>query len=247
MDVRMAAAIADDTVDVAAYCRAHQISRQTFYKWRARFRVEGVAGLTERSRRPHRVANLTDAGLQDLVVATRKALADDGADCGPDPIRWALLTQGVAPLSTATVSRILVRRGLVVPCPARRPKSADRRFTASRPNEMWQSDWTQLMLADGSEAAIAGSLDDHSRLLTGIGAAAGEGTGELVWAVMSAAIAGHGIPMSSLTDNGMCYSMARRGKQATFEANLAALGCTSIASRPTTRRPAARSNGSGRR
>ena len=52
---------------------------------------------------------------------------------------------------------------------------------------------------------------------------------------MLAAISGYGIPMASLTDNGLCYSTKHRGdgwKPAAFETNLAALGCHSIASTP---------------
>jgi hypothetical protein len=99
---------------------------------------------------------------------------------------------------------------------------------------MWQSDWTGWRLADGRPVAIAGTLDDHSRLLVGIAAGSGDGTGELVWAVMTDAIGGYGVPMSSLTDNGSCYSNRHRPghRPAAFEANLAALGCQSIASTP---------------
>ena len=44
MDVRMASALAGAVPNVAVFCRAQGISRQTFYKWRARFAVEGVQG-----------------------------------------------------------------------------------------------------------------------------------------------------------------------------------------------------------
>ncbi len=99
---------------------------------------------------------------------------------------------------------------------------------------MWQSDWTEWHLGDDRAVAIAGTLDDHSRVLVGIGAGSGDGNGELVWAVMAAAICAYGVPMSSLTDNGLCYTTARRAdhKPAAFQANLAALGCQSIASSP---------------
>ena len=100
---------------------------------------------------------------------------------------------------------------------------------------MWQSDWTGWHLAGGRPVAIAATLDDHSRLLVGIGAGTGDGTSELVWAVMAAAIGAYGVPMSSLTDNGLCYTTTHRGRgwrPAAFEANLAVLGCRSIASTP---------------
>jgi transposase InsO family protein len=238
MDVRMAAALPDGVGDVAAFCRAQGISRESYYKWRRRFELEGLDGLRDRSRRPVSSPAATPAEVEELIVRARKQLADGGEFNGPASIRDRLISEGTVDASVvpsrATIARILARRGQVRPQPRKRPRSSYRRFQAARPNEMWQSDWTEWRLADGRPVAIAGTLDDHSRLLTGLQAGTGDGTGELVWAVMAAAISAYGIPMSSLTDNGMCYSNKHRAdhRPARFEANLAALGCQSIASTP---------------
>jgi transposase InsO family protein len=242
MDVRMAAALAQGVDDVAGFCRAQGISRQSYYKWKKRFENEGLDGLRDRSRRPERVRNATPAEVEDAIVRARKELADVGEFNGPFSIAERLAAQGVMPLpSRATIARILSRRGLVRPQPRKRPRSSYRRFQAARPNEMWQSDWTEWHLSDGAggrrrrPVAIAATLDDHSRMLVGIGVGSGDGNGELVWAVMAAAIGVHGVPMSSLTDNGLCYSTWHRGPDVAptaFQANLAALGCQSIASSP---------------
>src|SRR3954451_2296324 len=239
MDVRMAAALANGVDDVAAFCRAQQISRQTYYKWKKRFELEGLDGLRDRSRRPGVIPIATPAEVEDAIVRVRKELAEAGEFNGPFSIADRLAAEGVRPVpSRATIARILSRRGQVRPQPRKRPRSSYRRFEAGRPNEMWQSDWTEWQLSDRDgirrPVAIAGTLDDHSRLLVGIGAGSGDGNGELVWAVMSAAISVHGVPMSSLTDNGSCYSNKHRAdhRPARFEANLAALGCQSIASTP---------------
>jgi transposase InsO family protein/transposase-like protein len=235
MDVRMAAALAQGVDDVAAFCRAQGISRQSYYKWKKRFELEGLDGLRERTRRPGSIPIATPVEVEDAIVLARKELADAGEFNGPFSIAGRLAAHGVAPVpSRATIARVLARRGLVRPQPRKRPRSSYRRFQAARPNEMWQSDWTLWHLFDGRPVAIAGTLDDHSRLLVGIGAGSGDGTAELVWAVMVAAIGGYGVPMSSLTDNGLCYTTKRRSgmRPAAFEANLAALGCRSIASTP---------------
>jgi transposase InsO family protein len=233
MDVRMATALAGAVGDVSAFCRAQRISRQTFYKWRRRFAEGGVDGLAERSRRPISSPAATPADVEELIVLKRKELAGDGADHGPDSIRWALLADGAARApSRATIARVLTRRGLVVPAPKKRPRASLHRFVYARPNECWQSDWTHYTLADGSPVAIAGSMDDHSRVVTGLDACPGEGTSALVWSVMSQAISAWGVPARSLTDNGLCYSGARRGTQVPFEANLRALGCQPICSSP---------------
>src|SRR3954447_21603483 len=233
MDVRMAAACSGAVKDVAAFCREQQISRKTFYKWRARVAAGGLDGLSERSRRPRRCPTATPAAVEDEIVTVRKELADDGADNGPESIRLELLARGLPAPSRATIARILTRRGLVVPAPRKRPRSSRHRFVYPRPNECWQSDWTGWQLADGSPVAIAGTLDDHSRLLVGIGAGLGDGDGPLVWAVLVAAAGRYGVPQRSLTDNGTCYSTARRGlSPSDFETNLRALGCQPITSTP---------------
>jgi transposase InsO family protein len=237
MDVRMAAASKGAVPNVAAFCREHQISRQTFYKWRRRVAGDGVAGLAERSRRPHTSPRATSPVAEDAVVRVRKQLQDAGLDHGADAIRWYLLDHpdelaGCVGPSRATVHRILVRRGLVSPEPQKRPKSANRRFTFPRPNECWQSDWTGWQLADGSPAAIAGSLDDHSRYVPGLRADAGHGTTELVWDTFLAGVAECGLPAMSLTDNGLVYSGKHRGIEVSFEVNLRALGVRPICSTP---------------
>ena len=233
MDVRMATACAGAVGDVTAFCRAQGISRKTFYKWRRRFAERGVDGLQEYSRRPASSPHATVVQVEDEIVRRRKQLLEDGLDAGPETIRLMLLGDGCAAPSRATIARVLVRRGLVVPAPRKRPRSSLHRFVYARPNECWQSDWTGWWLADGRPVAIAGTLDDHSRLLVGLHAGAGDGTGELVWSVMGTAITCYGVPQRSLTDNGVCYSQARRGgTPAAFEANLRALGCLPITSTP---------------
>ena len=257
MDVRMRAAVADTSLNVAQFCREQGISRQTFYKYRKRFAEGGVGGLADRSRRPHRSPGACPVAVEDLIVTWRKRLEEDGADAGPDSIAWQLERDrqmaAVSRLSGAagaagaggaggaggavvphrsTIARILLRRGLVVPQPRKRPRSSMHRFTYPRPNDCWQSDWTQWHLADGTQVAIAASLDDHSRYLVAITVAVGDATTEQVWQTFTAGFAECGIPARSLTDNGLVYSGKHRGTEVTTERNLRALGVQPIASTP---------------
>src|ERR1700710_2320129 len=97
MDVRMAAALAQGVDDVAAFCRAQGISRESYYKWKRRFETEGLDGLRERSRRPNVVPNATPAEVEDAIVRARKELADAGEFNGPFSIADHLAGQGVSP------------------------------------------------------------------------------------------------------------------------------------------------------
>ena len=51
------------TVRVSELCRRYGVSRKTGYKWLQRYRDEGTAGLTDRSRRPRRMASLTSGSV----------------------------------------------------------------------------------------------------------------------------------------------------------------------------------------
>ena len=168
-----------------------------------------------------------------LVLRRRKQLLEDGRDHGPQSIQWSLQRDETPNVpSRSTIWRILTRHGLITPQPQKRPKSATKRFTFSRPNECWQSDWTGWALADGTSVAIAGSLDDHSRYLAGLQADPGDASSALVWSVILAGITECGVPAMSLTDNGFVYTGKWRGFECSFEANLRALGTTTINSRP---------------
>jgi len=237
MDVRMAAACAALVGNVSAFCREQGISRQSFYVWRARFAAGGgVAALADRSRRPHRCPIATSAVAEDAVLLARKELIDAGLDHGPDAIRWRLVEADelAAVPSRATISRILLRRGVVLPQPAKAPKSKGHRFVYERSNDLWQSDWTEYALREGASVGIAGCLDDHSRYVAALQVQAGAASAEFVWSVMLAGIGECGIPARSLTDNGLVYSTHRREgvEPAAFEANLRALGTQPICSSP---------------
>lgn len=233
MDIRAATALAGQVQNVSAFCRERQISRQTFYKFRARFAREGLDGLQDRSRRPLSCPGQTPAQIEELVLRRRKQLLEQGLDHGSQSIRWSLLRDGHPTVpSPATIWRILTRHGAITPQPRKRPKSATKRFSFDRPNECWQSDWTEWHLADGLAVAIAGSLDDHSRYVVGLTAALGVGTAELVWSVIVDAISECGIPSMSLSDNGITYTGRLHGYEAAFEINLRALGVHTINSAP---------------
>jgi len=135
----------------------------------AHYRAEGDTAFEPRSRRPRSSPTATEPATVDLVLALRKDLAGKGVDAGPHTIAWHLEHHHQVRLSTATISRICTRAGLVTPEPAKRPKSSYVRFQADLPNQTWQSDFThwQLRRRDGTrvEVEILNILDDHSRYL----------------------------------------------------------------------------------
>jgi transposase InsO family protein len=231
MDVRMRAAIASKDLNVAAFCREHGISRQTFYGWRRRYQLEGLDGLELRSRAPKTSPARIAADVEETIVALRKELADLGVDHGPSTIQWHIGRRGLAKVpSEATIWRVLVRRGFVVPAPRKRPKTSFRRFEATAPNELWQADCIDWVIAAGV-VKILSFLDDHSRVALRVKALP-EATSEATWLTFCDAAAGWGIPLGQLSDNGLNFSGRLRGFEVHFERQLRAIGVVPKTSRP---------------
>ncbi len=181
MDVRLRIALASEELNVSAFCREHGVSGQTFYEWRRRYRAEGLPGLEPRARTPRTSPHRLDAETEDAIVSLRKELKGLGVDAGAGTIQWHLGRRGRRSVpSEATIWRVLVRRGFVVPEPRKRPKSSLRRFQAAAPNELWQADCIDWVCATGPVRVLS-FVDDHSRVALRV-KALGEATSEATWA-----------------------------------------------------------------
>lgn len=217
--------VTGEPVNVSLVCRECGITRKTFYKYVARCRVEGLAGFEQRSRRPRSFPRAVPVEIADVVVAERARLVDAGLDHGATTIQWYLgqdpALRGRVP-SVATVHRILQRRGLIEAQPKKRPKSSWRRFEAPAPNEWWQIDATDWVIATGV-ARVFNIIDDHSRLVCR-SRCVKEATGIEAWATFSEAALRWGLPAGMLSDNGLCFSGRLRNMEVMFEANLRDVG-----------------------
>uniref|UniRef100_UPI0007C736FF IS481 family transposase n=1 Tax=Nonomuraea sp. SBT364 TaxID=1580530 RepID=UPI0007C736FF len=206
----------------AEVARTYGVSKGWVSKLVARYRAEGEAAFEPRSRRPKTSPNGIDADTVELIVRLRKELAEQGLDAGPDTIAWHLRQHHQRTVSRATISRHLTRRGLVTPEPKKRPRASYTRFQAELPNETWQADFTHYRLADGTDSEILSWLDDHSRYALSVTAHA-RVTGPIVRTTFRAAVTAHGVPASTLTDNGMVFTTrlaGGRGGRNAFEHDL---------------------------
>lgn len=191
------------------------VSTSWLYELLARYRREGDAVFEPRSRRPASNPNATPPEVVDLIVRLRKELTDQGLDAGPDTIAWHLAHHHDTAVSRATVARHLTARGMVTPEPKKRPKSSYIRFEASMPNECWQADFTHYRLTrsdgrPGSDTEVLSWLDDCSRFALRI-TAHHRVTGSIVLTEFRRTVAEHGIPASTLTDNGMVFTTRLAG------------------------------------
>jgi transposase InsO family protein len=218
--------------DVAA---AMGVSVSTVYKWRRRYQAEGLAGLQDRSSRPHASPDKTPDDVEAKVIALRKER------------RIYHRIAAETGLSKTTVGRILTRHGLnrwrdLEPAPP------VRRYERAKPGEMIHIDIKKLGKFNRVGHRITGDrhgqssargigwefvhvcIDDHSRL--GFADIMADERKESAVAFLKAAIAWyarHGITVERvMTDNGSCY------RSKAFNKTCAALGVRHIFTKPYT-------------
>ena len=190
---------------VSEVARSYGVARSWIYTLLARYAMEGEEAFERRSRRPKTSPRAIPDTTISLITELRKELAGQGLDAGPHTIAWHLEHHHQVKVSAAAISRCLARAGLVVPEPAKRPKSSCIRFAADLPNECWQADFTHYPLAGGSGTEILTWPDDHSRYVLSL-TAHHRVTGPAVVTAFRAAVAAYGAPALTLTGNGMVFT-----------------------------------------
>ncbi|MNT26984.1 hypothetical protein D3C72_1625900 [compost metagenome] len=163
-----------DGAKFAPLCRQFGISRRIGYKWLARYRAEGLAGLEPRSRRPKTSPRKSKDAHREAVVALR----ENHPTWGSRKIRAKLEEQGHTDLpATSTVTDILRREGLIVPR-ERVIHQAVGRFEHDAANLLWQMDFkghfpTEVagrccqhrLKSDPPEPSFIGSILTHPEVL----------------------------------------------------------------------------------
>ncbi|OBG29903.1 integrase core domain-containing protein [Mycobacterium sp. 852002-51057_SCH5723018] len=214
--------------------RQYGVSQGWISRLVTRFRLEGDAAFEPRSRRPHTNPTRLAQSSIDLVVELREKLAGNGLDHGPHTIAWHLQHHHGLTVSPVSIHRHLRAAGLIIPTPQKRPKSSYLRFAAEQPNERWQADFTHWWLAKGAHVEILNWIDDHARYAISV-TAHQRVTGPIVVSTFRKACAIHGIPASTLTDNGMVFTTrlsGGKGGRNHIEHELHRLGVTQINSTP---------------
>jgi transposase InsO family protein len=208
-------------------CKRFEISRRTGYKWLARYRAEGEAGLADRSRRPYRMRQPTSSKTEKTVLALRDAHPMWGAR----KLRRRLLDQGhkTAP-AASTITNILNRHGRIASYDSR-PRY-DRRFERAEPNELWQMDFKgEIALTSGARCHPLTVLDDHSRYSLVLAACADQ-CRETVQHELRIAFRRYGLPWAILTDNGPPWGSSVQGPQTQLSVWLMDLDIAVLHGRP---------------
>jgi transposase InsO family protein len=216
---------------VFSAAEAAGISRRTAFKWVARYRAEGRAGLLDRSSRPYRMPRKTNYWWEQEILRLRR-----------QRLTGAEIARRV-PVSPATVARILARNGLSR-LKALEPKEPVRRYERKHPGELLHFDIKKLGRIKGVGHRITGrgihraqgigweyvhvAIDDASRLA--YVEVLKDERATCATAFLKRTIAwfsDRGVPVQSLlTDNGSCYVSDR------FAHACHALGIRHIRTRP---------------
>jgi putative transposase len=121
-------------------CEEYKVSTKTGYKWMARFKNDGISGLTDQSRRPR--SSPQQATEEEVCRIVR--LKQAHARWGPKKIRELFARKYNEPPSLSTVKRILKKAGLVEERARRKAEHCGRienRVTAKAPNDVWTTDF----------------------------------------------------------------------------------------------------------
>lgn len=212
----MVRAVVDNGLNKTETARRFHTTAKTVAKWVDRFKAEGIAGLQDRSSRPHSLPSQTPLSTCDAIEALRRER------CTQDAIARAV------GLSRSTVSRILKQRGLSL-LSALEPKEPRRRYERATPGEIIHIDIKKLGRFNKIGHRITGdrtrqsnqrmngtapgweyvhvAIDDHSRVaFTEIRGSEKKGCAVAFLEAAVAYYASLGITVSRvMTDNGGCY------------------------------------------
>jgi transposase len=179
------------------------VSRKSLHRWIRRYLEEGLAGLADRSHRPHHHPLRLDAGIEAAICELRRA----HPRWGPRRLVYELAKRGIGPApSRSSVYRVLVRNHLVEAKRRRKRRQDYIRWERDAPMQLWQLDIMEpVMLVDGTEAKLISGLDDHSRFCV-IAKVVRRATARAVCAAFAEALAEYGVPEEVLTDNGTQFT-----------------------------------------
>lgn len=179
-------------------CTVFGISESTLRRWCRNYREEGVEGLRDESRRPHRSPNRIHGNLANRILQVRRQHPAWGA------LRiHAVLRRKGTSVSSSTVHRLLKRHGFMVRI-VQKPKPF-KRFQRRYADSLWQVDVYEFRIAGvRGKIYVHTIVDDRSRFLVMARAypreRAREATNNLWWAFKSGRQ-----PKAIYVDNGSCF------------------------------------------
>lgn len=138
------------------------LNKSTFYHWYQRYLQGGFEALAPNKRAQNRVWNKIPVQEKNRVIKTALELTDLSAR----ELAWHITDTQKCYISESSVFRILRECGLLT-APAHILMCAADEFKdkTSRPNEMWQTDFTYFRIIGWGDYYLSTILDDYSRFI----------------------------------------------------------------------------------
>jgi transposase InsO family protein len=214
-------------VSFSKLCYRFKISRKTGYKWLRRYFREGISGLADQSRRPHRIVFKVVQSVEEAIVTLRNKHQTWGAR----KLRRKLQDAGITSVpACSTITAVLHRHGLINP---EEPGGRQdwQRFEHPVPNSLWQMDFK------GPVQTLRGScypltiLDDHSRFSLCLEALSNQQT-DGVQQTLTVTFQRYGLPNTMVMDHGSPWGRDVEHPYTALTAWLIRLGISISHSRP---------------
>ena len=138
------------------------IARRTFYRWYDRYREGGPEALEDRPSAPSRVWNRIEDDIRGQIIE----MALEQTELSPRDLAVRFTDEKRYFVSEATVYRLLKTHDLITSPAYVVIKAAEAFHTqTTRPNEMWQTDFTYFKIIGWGWMYLSTVLDDYSRYI----------------------------------------------------------------------------------
>jgi len=181
------------------------VHKSTFYIWYEKYQLHGPEGLLDKKHGGKQIWNKIPRKEKERVVE----IALEKEEFSARELAWYITDHDKNYISESSVYRILREYGLMT-APAHIVLSASDEFKdkTSRPNQMWQTDFTYFKIIGWGWYYLSTVLDDYSRYIVGWELCKGMGA-EDAESTIRKALAHANLPKDKrpklLSDNGSSY------------------------------------------
>lgn len=181
------------------------VHKSTFYNWYERYQLHGPEGLSDKKHGNKQIWNKIPQREKEQIVE----IALEKEELSARELAWYITDHYENYISESSMYRILREYGLMT-APAHIVLSASDEFKdkTSRPNQMWQTDFTYFKIIGWGWYYLSTVLDDYSRYIVGWELCKGM-RAEDAESTVRKALAHANLPKDSrpklLSDNGSSY------------------------------------------
>lgn len=187
-------------------CEQFNISSKTGYKYVNRFKIEGIDGLKERSKAPHKQANQMPALIEESILNVKAHHPTWGAK---KILNWLKQEQQetIWP-AKSTIDELLKRHHLVIPRKRKRYVApyTEPFILCHKPNDIWSIDYKgQFVLGDQGMCYPLTITDNFSRYLLAVKGSeriSGKSSKQVLHNLFSE----FGLPRAIRSDNGVPFA-----------------------------------------